>query len=401
MPDTPAAPPKPRSLTSLILVLGACGFASTFTMRIVDPLVPTLAMEFTRTIPQVAAIATAFSFAYALGQPFLGPVADSVGKLRTISTCLGALAVLSLAAAFAGSFDMLTAARMVAGVAAGGVIPIAMAAIGDRAPMAERQIMLGRFLVLMIVGQMAGAACSGLIAEHLGWRGVFVMAGLIAGLAGLLVVLVLKPRPNTLRPPLSFKGALASYAAVFANPRSKLLYGLVIVEGSLIFGMPPYVAAILQERASVGPSQAGLVIAGTGLGGIVYGVLTRLLVERLGPARMAVVGGVLMGGAYVLFALPFLPWWSAIPIFVLNGFGFFLMHGTFQAQATELAPTARGSAVALFACALFCGHALGPLMMGAALHLVGTSGAILLFAAGITLLGFLVPRILPLAGSRS
>lgn len=401
MPDTPAAPPKPRSLTSLILVLGACGFASTFTMRIVDPLVPTLAMEFTRTIPQVAAIATAFSFAYALGQPFLGPVADSVGKLRTISTCLGALAVLSLAAAFAGSFDMLTAARMVAGVAAGGVIPIAMAAIGDRAPMAERQIMLGRFLVLMIVGQMAGAACSGLIAEHLGWRGVFVMAGLIAGLAGLLVVLVLKPRPNTLRPPLSFKGALASYAAVFANPRSKLLYGLVIVEGSLIFGMPPYVAAILQERASVGPSQAGLVIAGTGLGGIVYGVLTRLLVERLGPARMAVVGGVLMGGAYVLFALPFLPWWSAIPIFVLNGFGFFLMHGTFQAQATELAPTARGSAVALFACALFCGHALGPLMMGAALHLLGTSGAILLFAAGITLLGFLVPRILPLAGSRS
>lgn len=401
MPDTPAAPPKPRSLTSLILVLGACGFASTFTMRIVDPLVPTLALEFTRTIPQVAAIATAFSFAYAVGQPFLGPVADSVGKLRTISTCLGALALLSLAAAFAGSFDMLTAARMVAGVAAGGVIPIAMAAIGDRAPMAERQIMLGRFLVLMIVGQMAGAACSGLIAENLGWRGVFVMAGLIAGLAGLLVVLVLKPRPNALRPPLSFKGALASYAAVFANPRSKLLYGLVIVEGSLIFGMPPFVAAILQERASVGPSQAGLVIAGTGLGGIVYGVLTRLLVERLGPARMAVVGGVLMGGAYALFALPFLPWWSAIPIFVLNGFGFFLMHGTFQAQATELAPTARGSAVALFACALFCGHALGPLMMGAALHLLGTSGAILLFAAGITLLGFLVPRILPLAGSRT
>ena len=32
---------------------------------------------------------------------------------------------------------------------------------------------------------------------------------------------------------------------------------LVIVEGSLIFGMPPYIAAILHERAGVGPSQAG------------------------------------------------------------------------------------------------------------------------------------------------
>ncbi|SEK43746.1 Predicted arabinose efflux permease, MFS family [Bosea lupini] len=397
-----AAPAPPQgSLNSLILVLGACGFASTFTMRLLDPLVPTLAAEFGRSIAQVATVATAFSFAYAVGQPFLGPIADSLGKLRTIATCLGALALLSLAVTFAGSFEVLTVVRMVAGIAAGGIIPVAMAAIGDRAPMAERQVMLGRFLVLMIVGQMVGAACSGLVAEHLGWRYVFLMAGAIAAIAGLLVVLVLKPRPDARRAPLSFAGALANYAAVFANPRSKLLYGLVIVEGSLIFGMPPYIAAILQERAGVGPSQAGLVIAGTGLGGIVYGVLTRILVERLGPTRMTTLGGIVMGLAFALFSLPFLPWWSAVAIFTLNGFGFFLMHGTFQAQATELAPTARGSAVALFACALFCGHALGPVLMGAALHLFGTSGAILLFAAGITLLGFATPRVLPLAGSRT
>ena len=87
--------------------------------------------------------------------------------------------------------------------------------------------------------------------------------------------------------------------------------------------------------------------------------------------------------------------------FTLTGFGFFLMHGTFQAQATELAPTARGSAMALFACALFMGHAIGPVAMGIALHLLGTTGAILLFALGVGLLGFMTPRILPLAGSRT
>lgn len=393
--------PAPGSLKALILVLGACGFASTFTMRILDPLVPTLASEFTRSIPQVAAIATAFSFAYAIGQPFLGPVADSLGKLRTISTCLLLLALLSAAAAFAWSFETLTVMRTAAGIVAGGVIPAAMAAIGDRAPMAERQVQLGRFLVLMIVGQMAGAACSGLIATHIGWRGVFLVAGALAAIAGVLVMIVLKPRPDALRPPLSFSGALANYATVFANPQTKVLYGLVIIEGALVFGMPPYVAAILHERAGVGPSQAGIVIAGTGLGGIVYGILTRVLVERLGPARMTTAGGMLMALAYCLFALPMLPWWSAIAIFTLSGFGFFLMHGTFQALATELAPTARGSAVALFACALFCGHALGPLLMGAALHLFGTSGAILLFAAGVGLLGLLVPRALRLGGSRT
>ncbi|MFN3673234.1 MAG: MFS transporter, partial [Bosea sp. (in: a-proteobacteria)] len=180
MPDTnAAAPPDPArpdtsQLRLLILVLGACGFASTFTMRIVDPLVPTLAEAYGRTIVEVAAMATGFSFSYAIGQPFLGPIADSVGKLRTISVCLGLLALLSVLAAFSRSFEMLTLVRAATGIAAGGVIPIAMAAIGDRAPMAERQIMLGRFLVLMIVGQMAGAACSGLIAEYVGWRGVFI-----------------------------------------------------------------------------------------------------------------------------------------------------------------------------------------------------------------------------------
>lgn len=398
------APPPPAtsaSLRPLILVLGACGFASTFTMRIVDPLVPTLATEFTRSIPQVAGMATAFSFSYAVGQPFLGPIADSIGKLRTISTCLFVLAALSLAASVAFSFELLTAVRAATGIAAGGVIPIAMAAIGDRAPMAERQIMLGRFLVLMIVGQMAGAACSGLIAEHVGWRSVFIVAGAMAAVAALLVVLVLKPRPDAARLPLSFKGALANYGTVFANPRTKLLYALVITEGSLVFGMPPYVAAILQERSSIGPSLAGLVIAGSGFGGIVYGILTRVLVERLGPARMTTAGGLLMALGYGLFALPALPWWTAIGFFLLNGFGFFLMHGTFQAQATELAPSARGSGMALFACSLFMGHALGPVIMGLALHLLGTSGAILLFALAIALLGFATPRIFPLAGSRS
>lgn len=392
---------KPASLRPLILVLGACGFASTFTMRILDPLVPTLAAEFGRTIVQIAAMATAFSFAYAVGQPFLGPIADSVGKLRTISVCLGLLALLSMAAAFSLSFDVLTVIRASTGIVAGGVIPIAMAAIGDRAPMAERQVLLGRFLVLMIVGQMAGAACSGVIAEHFGWRSVFVMAAAMAAAAALLVIVVLKPRPDAARLPLSFAGALANYRSVFANPRSKLLYAIVITEGSLIFGMPPYVAAILQERSGIGPSLAGLVIAGTGLGGIIYGILTRILVERLGPARMTVTGGLLMATGYVLFSLPFLPWWSAVGLFTLNGFGFFLMHGTFQAQATELAPTARGSAVSLFACALFLGHAIGPVAMGIALHLLGTTGAILLFAAGIGLLGIVTPRILPLAGSRT
>jgi predicted MFS family arabinose efflux permease len=372
------------------------GFASTFTMRLLDPLVPTLAGEFGRTIPQVAMMATAFSICYAIGQPFLGPIADAVGKARTILVSVAALGVMLVACALAGNFETLFVLRMLMGVFAGGIIPIAMAAIGDRAPMSERQVALGRFLTIMIVGQTAGAAASGVIADHFGWRAVMMTAAGLAGIAATMVLVVLKPRPDASREALSIANAIGRYRSLFRNPRTLKLYGLVILEGALIFGIMPYVAAILGDRSGVGATEAGFVVGGAGLGGLVYGFTVRRLVAHLGPARMVLAGGLIMAIAIAVFALPFLPWWTAIGCFIVQGFGFFLMHGTFQAQATELAPTARGSAVALFACSLFCGHALGPIIVGALKVSFGASIALLAMAAGIALLGIIAPRLLKL-----
>jgi MFS transporter, YNFM family, putative membrane transport protein len=380
-----------------VLGLGCAGFASTFTMRAFDPLVPTLAGIFERSIPTIAAVASTFSIFYAISQPFLGPVADSVGKVRTILTCLIGLLILSCTVALAFNFPMLLVARTATGIAAGGIIPVGMALIGDRAPMRERQIVLGRFLVIMLLGQMGGATMSGLIGEHFGWRAVFVLAGVIAGLAALALWRLVPMRRDIERPALSVSGAIGNYREVFANPRSKLLYGLVIAEGALVFGMPPYIAAILQERSGVGALEAGLVIGGGGLGGLIYGLSIRAWMRWLGPARMAILGGALMALAYMVFAFN-LPWWTGIPLFIVQGLGFFLLHGTFQAEATELAPQSRASAVALFACFLFCGHALGPLAFGAMLQAFGASAAILVFAALVAMLGAITPAVLGLRG---
>ena len=63
-----------------------------------------------------------------------------------------------------------------------------------------------------------------------------------------------------------------------------------------------------------------------------------------------------------------------------------------QIEATELAPSARGSAVALFACGFFVGQALGPPLFGALMHAVGFSFSLLAVALGIALLGRVVVR---------
>jgi MFS transporter, YNFM family, putative membrane transport protein len=389
-----AAQSEEAAVTRLIWVLGACGFASTFTMRLIDPLIPTLATEFDRSIPEVAMIATAFSLCYALGQPFLGPIADSLGKIRTMRVCIVVVTALLLVSALATSLGALFAVRMVMGVFAGGLIPVAMAAIGDRVPVDRRQIALGRFLTVMIIGQTAGSALSGVIADHFGWRTVMVVGSFVAALGAAAIIFAITPRANVTRQPLGLRSALAGYRTVFANPRSLLLYGLVVCEGAIIFGIMPYVAAILKDRTGVGPTEAGLVVGAAGVGGLLYGFLVQRLVSMFGQQRMMRLGGIVMALAITVFAMPFLPWWVGLLSFGVQGFAFFLMHGTFQAQATELAPAARGSAMALFAFSLFVGHAVGPVIMGAFKLTLGPEIGLLILAAAMAVLAFVAPRLL-------
>lgn len=392
-----STPPGPSRLV-LISVLGLAGFASTFSMRLADPLVPTLAAEFQVPVATVATLTTAFGLSYAAGQPVFGAVGDAFGKARTITVAALILAVVLVVSSLVAGFTGLFVARCAAGIAAGGLIPVAMAAIADRVPIAERQVAIARFIMFVTLGQMVGAMGSGLIADAFGWRVVFIMAALVALSGALAIFLVLKPRPNAVREPFSLARAVNGYGHVFANRRTLPLLALAVVEGALIFGLLPFSAAILHERTGVGATEAGIVIAGSGFGAILFGAFAPRLVRSLGPHRMPVLGGFSVAFALTMFALP-LPWWTGIGIFVFHGLGFMLIHSTLQLQATELAPENRGSAIAVFAASLFVGQAIGPLVMALLPHSSANPTGLIVFAVAAILLGFAVPRVLPQVGA--
>ena len=52
---------------------------------------------------------------------------------------------------------------------------------------------------------------------------------------------------------------------------------------------------------------------------------------------------------------------------MLLGFGFYMLHGCIQIYVTELAPAARGSAMALHSFFFFLGQAVGPIVYGVGL----------------------------------
>jgi predicted MFS family arabinose efflux permease len=99
------------------------------------------------------------------------------------------------------------------------------------------------------------------------------------------------------------------------------------------------------------------------------------------------------GLSYLAIAIPMGPIGVAL-CFMVAGFGFYMMHNTFQTQATELAPRARGSTFALFSAAMFLGQGIGPAFAGVTSNLIGFQALFVLVGVLVIALGFVATHLL-------
>lgn len=380
----------------VLLVFAVCAFASGFALRIIDPLVVPIAHHFAVTPATAALLNTAYALPYAIAQPFLGPIGDRFGKARCIQVCIAGLALALILGTFAPTFELLMATRIGAGIFAGGLIPLVLAGLGDAYDMRERQVMIGRMLVAIITGQMLGSTVAGLANVAFGWRSGLLIAAVTAVLAAALAWFAIPRAPRAASIP---GGGHASFAAlyghVFDNPKAVWLYAAVVAEGMLIFGLFPFVGQLLIERAgssvATASSEAGLVLGAFGIGGLAYAFSVRRVIDLLGVKRMCIVGAVAAGASYAALVV-FHVWWLDALVMMVAGVSYYMLHNSLQTEATEIAPSARGSAVALFACGLFAGQGLGPLVFGALVHGFGFPAALWCSGIGLLLLGQLVVR---------
>src|SRR5690606_4361376 len=124
---------------------------------------------------------------------------------------------------------------------------------------------------------------------------------------------------------------------------------------AFLFGLFPHMAALLYEEGETRASIAGIVLAGFGVGGMIYTLVVWLLVRHVPERRLMLLGGLFMGLGLLLIAVR-APWQVEFAIFVLFGFSFYLLHGPIQVHVTELAPSARSTAAAMHAAFFFLGQ---------------------------------------------
>jgi predicted MFS family arabinose efflux permease len=381
-------------MSSLSLVFAACAFASGFALRCIDPLMLPIAEHFGVTLAGAALLTSAYALPYALAQPFLGPLGDRFGMARCIRVCVSVLAMALVAGALAPSFRWLLISRLVAGTFAGGLIPLVLASLGDAHDLQQRQVSVGRLLVAIISGQLSGSAVAGVVSDWLGWRHALGLAATVA-LVAAIASWVLLPRVRAAVGAAQTRSFAALYAQVFRNPKAPWLYAAVVCEGALVFGPFPYIGQLLVERAgsaaSAAPTQTGFVLAAFGVGGIVYGLAVRRIITAFGVRRLVAVGSAALAVVYAaLIVWPV--WWCYALTMVISGMGYYMLHNCLQIEATELAPTARGSAVALLACGFFLGQAMGPPLFGALMHSSGVEPALFATALALVALGRVVLR---------
>ena len=383
MSSVPQPPSTSRTLTHLSMI----GFVTALSARAVDPIIPPIALALMESPEKVALLSTAFALPFALVQPILGPVADMMGKVRLMIICLVVMILASFACALATSFPLLLTARVIVGMATGGIFPVGLAIIGDQVPVRERQVAIGRWLAIVIGGNLLGAALAGVVSDIAGWRAVFLVVGGFGAAAFVNAMINLRHAARAHTPNYDVRAALAGYKAIFANPRAKFCFLAVFFEGIAIFGLFPFVALLLLASGEARASIAGLVIAGFSIGGIIYSFGVKLVLGRWRRFHLMAAGGAIATAAMVVIALD-LSWQFQLAAFGLLGLGFYTLHASIQVEVTELSATARGAATALHSMFFFIGQATGPVFYGFGFsHLGGTRsvliGAAVTFAVGL------------------
>ncbi len=378
------------TMNPAFVALAVAAFVSGANLRLFDALLPTIAEDFAVAPTVASVVVTAFTLAYGLFQIVHGPLGDRVGRLRTVAIAMTIACLGSLGSAMAPTLPQLTVLRFITGIGAAGIIPVSIAWLADHTPYENRQATLGRFIGFILMGQILGPALGGALAEWLSWRDVFYVFTVVF----LIVSIVLfradftsreTPATDSDSPP-PHANILRTYLEILRDPWVRTVLLTVAVEGILFYGAFAYTGAWLKEKFDLSYLLIGAMLAGLGLGGVLYSLLVKWLLKRLHETGFVITGASILLLFYL--ALPLSPTWHVVgPLCVFGGFGFYMLHNTLQTKATEMWPAARGTAISAFALSLFCGQALGVALFGRAIAAFGYDWTFVATGIALLLLG--------------
>lgn len=233
-----------------------------------------------------------YLYGWMAGGLLFGPVADRMGRVRTMAMTTALFGLGMLATAAVSSLEMLLLVRFLTGAGVGGVLLVATVYISEVWPEQSRPVALGILSTTFPVGIVT---TGGLVSSLTDWRMAFNI-GLIPAAVALLIWLFLDEstvwKSGKFRPFGEKKSS--SSELLSSKNRSNLLSGMLIFGAVLIglwgiFGwLPTWVQSLLPVGES-GQTERSITMMLLGMGGIIGGVLSGFLVRMFGPRRTLMI----------------------------------------------------------------------------------------------------------------
>lgn len=246
-------------------------------------LMPQIQPDLMLTQTQIGLIAAGLSFSWAVAAFFVGKLSDTLGKRKALLIAATlAFSLTSFLTGLATSFLMLFGARLLMGVAEGGVMPISHAMVASEVDPAKRGLAQGvaQNLGSNILGSFAAPAILVPLALAFGWQSAFYIAGIPGILSALLMWFFLK-EPAKLPPPDADHARMSMVDALkIRNIWVVVVVGVLMVAHFVITWafMPLYLVQVKGFDELTG----GWIMSSLGIAAALYAFAISSLSDRIG-----------------------------------------------------------------------------------------------------------------------
>ena len=386
----------PTMPVSLVVLLATGAGLAVASIYYGQPMLGVLGADIGASTRAVGFVPTLTQLGYALGILLLAPLGDRLDRRGIILAKAAVLCAALLLAGTAPGIGVLLAASLAIGLAATVAQDIVPAA-ATLAPESHRGKVVGMVMTGLLLGILLSRVVSGFVAEHLGWRAMFMLAAASIALVGAAAWRGLpRFRPTT---QLAYGALLGSLAALWC--RHAGLRRATLAQGLLAIGFSAFWSS-LAVMLHGAPFHLGSAAAGAfglaGAAGALAAPLAGRLADRRGPELVTRLGAGLVVLSFAAMALmPTLSSHAQLWLLAASAIGFDLgVQGALIAHQTivyGIEPAARSRLNAVLFTGMFIGMALGSALAALVLPTWGWMGVTALATASA--LAALAVRLFP------
>lgn len=340
---------------TLALCLGS--FMIFANVYITQPLLPTLAQEFSVSALESSWTFTITTLTLGLSLLIYGALSDALGRRGIMVLTLGGVMVCGFLLSQVEDYSELLLLRAIQGLLLGGLPAIAIAYMNDEFSPRALSLAVGLYIGGNTLGGIGGRLIGGFVGESLGWQGAFWVMALVSLFCVLAFVYLLPKSARFESRPLRLGPMMRSMGDHLSNP---LLLSAYLIGGLNFFifiNQYSYITFVLSKAPYYLPASVLGLLFLTYLTGTFGSAISGRVADYLSQPKAMALGIMILavGSSVTLFESL-----SAIIVgFLINSFGFFFCHSTASSWVSKQATHAKASASSLYLVFYYLGASLG------------------------------------------